>query len=525
MSEFYEQLLFWINTIWRRRWAAILVAWFVCIAGWVFVASKPDTFTATSQIFIDTASILRPLLKGLVIERDIGKELQVMKQTMTSRPNMERVARMTDLDLKATSPAAMQSLIDRLRNRTSIKSSGYLMSISYTDTNPVRARDVVEAITTVFIEQNLGQNRQDIESARIFLDRQIADYEVKLQEAEERLADFKRDRLSTLPDRSSSSFQLDELRAGLEETEIALKRALVRREALGQQVQRGPATDISMELFKAEEELSVLLTKFKDQHPDVLALRRRIEELQKKRRVEIQRAGVDPDAPGSALRLNETGLSGMDYDQLKNMLAETEANVSIMTDKADRMRGQVRRLGRQVAQIPIVEAELSRLNRDYDVLKSKHSELVGRREQAIISQNKEVGADRIQFRIVEAPRIPAVPNGPPRPMLLTAVLLFGLAVGAGFAIFLSIINETFNDPGQLQQTFNVPVLGIVTPVQTAARQTFALATHSTFLMLSALLILIYGVLAVNISYVRTLKLGPMPRIDDLFLKITTLLGL
>ncbi len=62
MSEIYEQLLFWINTIWRRRWAAIAVTWFVCLGGWFFVASKPDTYTATTNIFIDTANILSPLL-------------------------------------------------------------------------------------------------------------------------------------------------------------------------------------------------------------------------------------------------------------------------------------------------------------------------------------------------------------------------------------------------------------------------------------------------------------------------------
>ena len=177
------------------------------------------------------------------------------------------------------------------------------------------------------------------------------------------------------------------------------------------------------------------------------------------------------------------------------------------------------------AQIPIVEAELARLNRDYNVLKGKQTTLVGRREQAIMSQKKEVDADRIQFQIVEPPRVSAVPNGPSRPMLLSAVLLFGLAAGTGFAIFLSIINETFHDPAKLQQAFNIRVLGIVTPVQTAARQTYALAKHSTFLMSLTLLVGVYAVLTINISYIRDLKLGAIPGFEDLFLKISTLLGL
>ncbi len=207
------------------------------------------------------------------------------------------------------------------------------------------------------------------------------------------------------------------------------------------------------------------------------------------------------------------------------MLAKAEADVIVGTDQTKRLRERVQRLARSVAQIPIVEAELAQLDRDYSILKSKQAELVGRREKAILSQKKEVGANRIRFQIVDPPRVPAVPNGPSRPKLLTAVLVFGLAAGAAFAIFLSIINETFSDPAQLRQAFNLPVLGTVTPVQTATRQTFAFATDTTFLMLSALLALVYGVLTMNISQVRSLKLGSIPGLEEFFLRITTMLGL
>ena len=89
----------------------------------------------------------------------------------------------------------------------------------------------------------------------------------------------------------------------------------------------------------------------------------------------------------------------------------------------------------------------------------------------------------------------------------------------------TIINETFSEPAQLRQAFNLPVLGTVTPVQTAARQTFTLATHSTFFMFSGLLALVYAVLTMNISQVRGLKLGSIPGFEEFFLKASTMLGL
>jgi len=522
MTEIYEQLLYWVNIIWRRRWPALAVAWFVCVAGWFLVVSKPDTYTSTTSIFIDTQSVLKPLLKGLAVDRDLAGEVAAMNQTVTNRQNMERVARLTDLDLSVSTPAQMENLVNSLRARTEVNTKGYLVSISFTDVTPKRAHDVVEAIANVFIEQNLGENRQDIEGARLFLDKQIADYDQQLAAAEERLANFQRDKLSALPDRQTYQFHLEELRADLQTAEASLQRALSRRAILEQQIAAGPASDMSLEIFKIEEEIKDLLTKFTAQHPDVVALQRRLDELKQKHAQETQASAGDPAATGAGF--SQARLAGADYSQLKNLLAEEEANVAIFTDQVKSLRSKVGRLETQAAQVPIVEAELARLNRDYDVIKQKHSELVSRREQAIMSEKKEVGTDRIKFQIVDPARVPTRPNGPPRSLLLTAVLLFGLAVGAAFAAFLSIINETFNDPRQLRQAFNLPVLGVIAPVRTASEQALTLANHMSFATVLGVLIAGYAILFTSISYLKTLHFGAFPGFDDLLLRLAPFLG-
>jgi polysaccharide chain length determinant protein (PEP-CTERM system associated) len=523
MTEIYEQLLYWINTIWRRRWPALAVAWFVCVAGWFLVVSKPDTYTSTTSIFIDTQSILKPLLKGLAVDRDLAAEVGVMNQTITNRQNMERVARMTDLDLTVTTQAEMEGLVNSLRARTQVETEGYLVSISFTDIDRERARDVVEAIATVFIEQNLGENREEIEGARVFLDKQIAEYDQQLAEAEKRLADFRRDKLSALPDRQTYQFRLEELRGELQAAEASLQRALSRRKTLEQQIAAGPASDTALEIFKIEEEIKELLTKFTAQHPDVAALERRLDELKQKHAQETLAAGGG-DSAASGSGFSAARLAGADYSQLKSLLAEEEANVAIYSDQVQRLRSKVSRLENQAAQVPIVEADLARLNRDYDVIKEKHSQLVSRREQAIISEKKEVGSDRIKFQIVDPARVPSHPNGPPRSMLLTAVLFFGLGAGAAFAAFLSIVNETFNDPQRLRQAFNFPVLGVVAPVRTASEQALTIANHMSFVTVLGVLIAGYAILFTSISYLKTLRFEALPGFDELFLRFSTLLG-
>jgi polysaccharide chain length determinant protein (PEP-CTERM system associated) len=417
----------------------------------------------------------------------------------------------------------METLVNSLRTRTKIQATGYLVTISFTDVDAEQARDVVEAIATVFIEQNLGENRQEIEDARSFLDKQIAEYDEQLGQAEERLANFQGEKLSALPDRQTYQFRLEELRTERQTAETSLQRSLSRRTTLKQQIAGGPALDTTLEIFKIEEEIGDLLARFTAQHPDVVALQRRLDELKNRQGQEAEAAGIAGTA-ASGSGLTTAQLAGADYSQLKSMLAEEEANVAVYSDQVRQLRSKVERMEYLAAQVPMVEAELARLNRDYDVLKRKHSELVSRREQAIISQKKEVGTDRIKFQIVDPARVPSRPNGPPRTMLLTAVLLFALVAGCGFAVFLSIINETFNDPQRLRQAFNFPVLGVVAPVRTTTEQTLEVANHMSFATVFGVLVAGYAVLFSSISYLKTLRMGAFPGIDDLFLRLVPFFG-
>ncbi len=182
MNDVYEQIKFFVNSIWQRRSYALAVAWFVCLAGWIVVATMPNAYKSSARIFIDTSNVLRPLLKGLAVETDIEAELELMRRTLTSRANLSNVARLTDLDLTASTPHEMESLLQSLSSRTQIKPEGRkLLTISFVDSDPTRARDVTEALITTFVEMNLGHGRENIDAAQQFLDSQILTYDNDLR--------------------------------------------------------------------------------------------------------------------------------------------------------------------------------------------------------------------------------------------------------------------------------------------------------------------------------------------------------
>lgn len=192
MGNIATEILPILSAIWRRRWYALAVAWMLSLMGWTVVAVLPDKFESEARVYIDTTSLLGPLLKGIAVETDLDQEVAIMQRTLLSRPNLAEVARATDLDLEATTPIEMERLLSKIEKAASITAQGRnLFTVGFTDKDPVLAKSVVQALLTIFVETNLGQNRQDMENARSFIESQLATYQKQLQEAEARLANFR----------------------------------------------------------------------------------------------------------------------------------------------------------------------------------------------------------------------------------------------------------------------------------------------------------------------------------------------
>src|SRR5262245_53743252 len=121
MGSFRSILQAQLLAVWRRRWICIAVAWLVCVAGWIFVAMIPNSYQARTRIYVDTETMLAPLLKGMAIEVNLSRQVEVMQRTLLSRPNIEKVLRSTDQDIRADTPEKREALIDAVEKKTSIR--------------------------------------------------------------------------------------------------------------------------------------------------------------------------------------------------------------------------------------------------------------------------------------------------------------------------------------------------------------------------------------------------------------------
>ena len=101
MQEVIEQVLEYLKGIWIKRRYMMIATWLICPVGWLVVAQLENVYESEATVFADTQSILGPLLKGLTVETNTEAQIQLMVRTLLSRPNLERISRMTDLDVQA----------------------------------------------------------------------------------------------------------------------------------------------------------------------------------------------------------------------------------------------------------------------------------------------------------------------------------------------------------------------------------------------------------------------------------------
>lgn len=457
--------------IWRHRWLALGVAWVVAIAGWAYVWQMPSYYQATARIFVDTNTVLRPLLKGLAITPDTTSRVRMMSSTLLSRPNLERLARMTDLDLAATTEQEKERLVNRLRDSVSLRGqrgNESLYNLVVTEREREVARRVAQSLITVFIESSLSGKRSDSVGAQAFLDEQIKDYEQRLIEAENRLARFKQENVNLLPGSKGGDYysRLETVRAELQAAKLAQEEMQQRRDELERQLNSdnpsvdslmnsGLVTPLDARIEQLRAELDGLLTRYTELHPQVRQIEGLIEELERRREEELARllgggaAGVRSD-------------DGDVYGSMRAMLAEAEAGVAELKVRVQEYSRREEELLAALQRIPETEARLKQLDRDYSVIKKQYETLVSRRESAKISQDVEVKSDDVIFRVVDPPFVPSRPTTPNKLLYNLAVLLVAFGAGGGVALLVSMIRPVVTDARSLSEATGLPLLGVVT---------------------------------------------------------------
>jgi polysaccharide chain length determinant protein (PEP-CTERM system associated) len=507
MQEALEQILDYLKGIWIKRRYLMIATWLICPLGWLVVSQLQDIYESEARVFADTQSILSPLLKGMTVELNPDLQIRQMVSTLLSRPNLERIARMTDLDVQANTPQEFDDLIKRLTENISIKKTGgrteNIFIIQFTDKNPTMARDVVQAVLTVFIENTRGDNRKDSDSAQKFIDNQINEYENRLLKAEARLTNFKQKYSDVLPDQyggyynklNNAKEQLKTIELILLETktQLAASKAKLNQPTSSNASQQSNIVDSNSikttyddRIAELEGQLDGLRLRYTEQHPDVKEVQRRLDHLSKKREDEIEQylSSSNDDANDYA-PISQNPV----IQEIQIQVNQFEGQVASMEVRAKNYRNTVKALENKIHTLPEIEAELVALDRGYKITQKQYETLLDRREKAQIAQSADETTSKINFKVIDPPRAALKPAGPKRFLFYVVVSFLGVGVGLALSFLFSQINPVVTSSSQVARATGVPIFGIVSATQNIGlqskdkRKTMLFILSNSFLML------------------------------------------
>jgi polysaccharide chain length determinant protein (PEP-CTERM system associated) len=480
MADIIAVILTFLKAIGKYRWHAVVISWIVAVLGWTVVFNLPPDYQASARVYVDTQSILKPLLSGMTSLPNLDQQVMFMRRTLISRPNVERVMRMVDLDVKAKTPKDHEQLVDELMSQIKIAGTERddIYTITYNNPNPKLGKDVVASLLAIFLEGSFSGKKQDSEKAVQFIDDQIKSYEEKLATAENALKEFKLRHLGLLPTQGSdSSTRLAETNELLNQAKLELAEAEQARNAIKRQIAGDEPVALAAESVEADADpeidgriavvnknLDALRLQYTDAHPDIVANKRLLAELQarKKEEAKKRKRSADPGASYSPM-----------LQQLNVQLSVAEARVASLRARVDTYAGRVGSMRSQITGAPEIEAQLAQLNRDYQVNRDNYQKLVERRESAKLSGDLSSATDMLNFRVIDPPTVPLTPAGPNRLRLFSIVFGAALAAGLATALLLSQVRPTFLSQSSLREVAGVPILGSVsmnwTDAQTVRR--------------------------------------------------------
>jgi polysaccharide chain length determinant protein (PEP-CTERM system associated) len=548
MVDVILQLKSMLRSFWLHRWLGLGVAWLVAILGAATVYIIPDQYEANAKVYVDTQSILKPLMRDLAVQPNVDQQITMMSRTLLSRPNIEKVIRMSDMDVRARTPAERDRMIDELLKNVEMRVAGgtNLYSIIYKHRNQEESKRVVQSLLTLFVEQNLGDKRKDSDQARRFIDEQIKVYEQKLVSAENALKEFKLRNMETMPGQRTDYFsRMGDLNTTLNQAKLELRESEMSRDALKRQLAteaptiavaevelpnrdnnnsardgqaglpQGPVGAdplLEQRLVTNRKTLDDMRLRFTDEHPDVKGVKRIIEQLEEQRKEQIEantaslaraRAAAQRAAEQKASIAAAAGAPPPStkpnpvFEQMRVSMAESEAQIAALRARVSEFESRLGKFQGLAAAVPKVEAEFSQLNRDYDINRDNYQKLLARREAAQMSGEMDASSGVAEFRVIEPPRVNPRAVWPNRPQLLGVAFLAALGAGGLATVIRSQLSPVFTDRRALRTALNVPMLGTVSLIRTGAYRN---AQRKSMLVFALGVAALFGTFIVALTY-------------------------
>jgi polysaccharide chain length determinant protein (PEP-CTERM system associated) len=462
----------------RRKWWIIVPALLGPMIAYAVSLKLPSRYTSQTLVLVEQQkvpdSFVKPVVTGVLDER-----LATMQEQILSRTRLEPIIDQFGLyrDKQNLSVEDKLGLMRKAIEVTPLRSDGAprgTMSgfyVSYTSSDAHLAQQVCGQLTSMFMSENVKVREERSQGTTKFIESQLRDAKANLDEQDEKLADFKRRYIGQLPGEDQANFNmLASLNAQLDATTQALSQLQQNRtyaetmltgQLQTQQnlqgtglVSASPDT-LEQQLAKDQAMLSEMLSKYTETHPDVVRLKKDIEQLKSKMEAH---ASAPPTAP---LKEPKNGTESAQIQQLRAQLAGIEQAIHDKQKEQARVQQQIEKYQARIQLSPAVEAQYKSLTRDHESAQNFYNELLGKRNQSEMATDLERRQEGEQFRVLDPPNLPEKPTFPDRRIFAAGGFGGGLALGLGIVFALEFLKKSIRTDKDVLFYLQLPTLTTV----------------------------------------------------------------
>jgi polysaccharide chain length determinant protein (PEP-CTERM system associated) len=444
--------------------------------GYVATLVLPKKYTSETSVLVEQPVVSADYVKPVESD-DLNMRLASMKAQVLSGPRLQPIIEKLNLFADQRANTSMDDLIGQLQKAVDVKllepmpgsygrPPGFHVGVTFN--HPDTAQKICTEITTMFMEQNAQRRMDQSQKTTQFMGDELQVAKKNLDEQDEKLAQFKRQYLGTLPEEEQTNLSLlTGLNTQLEAATQALGRAqqekafnetmLSQQEATWKaSLAGGPQNPdtLAQQLAALQEQLSVMLTRYTPQHPDVLKVKSQIESLKR-------RMSEDPGTKAPAESTNVMVHEPPELQQMRAKVKQDDLNIADLNKSQHQIQDQIRLMQARVQASPMVEEKYKELTRNYQTAQQIYNELLKKQSDSSIAKDLEHQQESEVFRVLDPPSYPSAPSFPKLIMFLGGGLGGGFALAVGFLYLIAMLDKAMYSERDVELSLKLPVLTMV----------------------------------------------------------------
>ncbi len=468
----------YIEILRRRIWHIIIPFLVVVLGTLCYLIFAPRYYKASTLILVSPQRVPEAFVQATVTSK-VEERLQSIAQEVMSRTRLEQIIseqRLYEDKKRSLSSEEIVSLMQKdikIELPTKKEEKNYF-TISYINSNPNVATTVANRLASLFIEENLKIREQQAIGTTEFLSNELSLSKEKLDEMETAVAQYKRRYIGELPEQRESNIKiLEQLQNQYQRVGENLRAAQDRKIFIQKQIadmemgissnqdysykssQRQDGTFIASDTgtnggYESTKEamtrnLEDLQSKYKESHPDIITLKKKLADLEKKK------------STGGFNILKKDPR----FQELKNQLMAINLEIKRFMGEERLLTEQMSKYRDRIERTPAREQDMASLLRQYQSTKATYEALLKKSQDAQQAENLEKRQKGEQFRVIDPARIPEKPFSPDILKVLLIGLFAGIGSGFGLAFIREQMDRSFHDVGDAESALGLKVLAII----------------------------------------------------------------